>query len=589
LSTRREIDGVGEGDLTMSAKVITNKIAKFSGRFTLWALAAVLAGAVAVGDMDAKTTTEAYAVETLPSAGAAETPAAAEAPEAAETPAAAEAPQAAAGGVEPGPAIQSLSFKKDMSIRDALRFLAAKYQKNIVPSANVDGVVTVSSLYDVTFEQALQAILGYGFKYEEQGNFIRVYTADEFKKVRQDPDRMVQRVFTLYYVNSTEMKKLVAPALSPNAVVSASTAAMQDTEAGSGGDSLANYDTLIVYDYPENIKRVAAMIQDLDVRPPAILLDVTILEAQLKDITEFGIDLSSVGFVSLTAGATQGITTSGFASAAAGGSSSVTTGLTAALAIDDVTGFIRALESITDTTVLANPKILALNKQAGHILIGSEDGYITTSQISATGAVQQVQFLESGTRLKFRPYVCKNGYIRMEINPEQSSGSVSTSGGFVLPRKDTTQVATNIMVKDGKTIVIGGLFKDDISKAHSQVPVLGDLPIVGAAFKQVKDTVTRKELIILITPHLVDDPNAISDGKQAKEVGEIVDGARKSLSIINRTRIYNERLEIAKQYFDDGYYQAALAELDAILKARPNFPDAERLRDEVKEKIAQEQ
>jgi hypothetical protein len=145
------------------------------------------------------------------------------------------------------------------------------------------------------------------------------------------------------------------------------------------------------------------------------------------------------------------------------------------------------------------------------------------------------------------------------------------------------------MVKDGKTIVIGGLFKDDISKAHSQVPVLGDLPIVGAAFKQVKDTVTRKELIILITPHLVDDPNAISDGKQAKEVGEIVDGARKSLSIINRTRIYNERLEIAKQYFDDGYYQAALAELDAILKARPNFPDAERLRDEVKEKIAQEQ
>lgn len=555
----------------MNANAISNRIKKVGGRFAACALAAVLVGAMAVGDVESKVAEDVYAVEVFPAAYAAEVP------------------EAAEEQVEPGPAIQSLSFKKDMSIRDALRFLAAKYQKNIVPSASVDGVVTVSSLYDVTFEEALQAILGYGFKYDQKGNFIRVYTADEFKKVKEDPDRMEQRVFTLYYVNSTEMKKLVAPALSANAIVAASTAAMQDTKAGDGGDSLAMRDALVVYDYPENIKKVAAMIEEIDVRPPAILIEVTILEAQLKDITEFGIDLSSVGFASLTAGATGGLTTSGFASAAAGGSSSVTSGLTAAISIDDVTGFIRALESITDTTVLANPKILALNKQAGHILIGSEDGYVTTSQVSADGAVQQVEFLESGTTLKFRPFVCKNGYIRMEINPEQSSGNVEVSGTFVLPSKDTTQVMTNIMVKDGKTIVIGGLFKDDISKAHSQVPLLGDLPIIGAAFKQVKDTVIRKELIILITPHIIKDPEEIADGKDIKEVGEIVEGAKKSLNIINRTRIYEERLEIAKQYYEDGYYQAAVAELEAILKARPNYPAAERLRDEVTEKIAQEQ
>jgi len=555
----------------MNANVISNKVKKVSGRFAVWTAAAVLVGAMAVGDVEPTVKEDVYTVEVLPAANAAETP------------------EAVEEQIEPGPAIQSLSFKKDTSIRDALRFLAAKYQKNIVPSASVDGIVTVSSLYDVTFEQALQAILGYGFKYEEQGNFIRVYTAEEYKKVKEDPDRMEQRVFTLYYVNSTEMKKLIAPALSANAIVASSTAALQDTEAGDGGDSLAIYDKLVVYDYPENVSKAAAMIKDIDVRPPAILLEVTILEAQLKDITEFGIDFSTVGFVAFAAGATEGLTTAGFASAKAGGSGTVTTGLTAAISIDDVTGFIRALESITDTTVLANPKILALNKQAGHILIGSEDGYITTSQISADGAVQQVEFLESGTRLKFRPYVCNDGYIRMEINPEQSTGTVEVSGDFVLPSKETTQLSTNIMVKDGKTIVIGGLFRDSITQAHSQVPVLGDLPIVGAAFRQVKDTVTRNELIILITPHLVEDPEAISDGKEVKEVAEIVEGAKESLNIINRTKIYEERLEIAKQYYEDGYYQAAQAELEAILKQRPNYPDAERLRDQVLEKIAQEQ
>jgi type II secretory pathway component GspD/PulD (secretin) len=539
------------------------------GRFIVWTLAAVLAVAIAVGDVDSTVKEDVYMAAVIPSAQADEVSAPAE------------------EQVEPGPAIQSLSFKKDMSIRDALRFLSAKYQKNIVPSSGVDGVVTVTSLYDVSFEQAMQAILGYGFKYDEDGNFIRVYTAEEYKKVKEDPDRMEQRVFTLYYVNSTEMRKLIAPALSANAIVAASTAALQDTKAGDGGDSLAMHDTLVVYDYPEKLKKVAAMIEEIDTRPPAILLEVTILEAQLKDITEFGIDFSTVGFVAFAAGATEGLQTRGFASASAGGSSAVTTGLSAAISIDDVTGFLRALESITDTTVLANPKIIALNKQAGHILIGSEDGYITTSQVSADGAIQQVEFLESGTTLKFRPFVCKNGYIRMEINPEQSTGTVEVSGDFVLPSKDTTQVMTNIMVKDGKTIVIGGLFKDDISQAHSQVPVLGDLPIVGAAFKQIKDTVTRKELIILITPHIIEDPEEIAACKQAEEVSKIVEGAKESLSIINRTKIYKERLEIAQQYYKDGYYQAALAELDNILELRPNYPDAQRLRDKVMEKVNQ--
>ncbi|MCX5635716.1 MAG: hypothetical protein NTW55_07765, partial [Planctomycetota bacterium] len=92
----------------------------------------------------------------------------------------------AAEDVEAGGDIQSLTFKKETSIRDALRFLAAKYQKNIVPSSKVEGLITVTSLYEVTFEEALDAILGHNFRHDEQGNFIKIYTAEEYKKIKED-------------------------------------------------------------------------------------------------------------------------------------------------------------------------------------------------------------------------------------------------------------------------------------------------------------------------------------------------------------------------------------------------------------------
>ena len=481
-----------------------------------------------------------------------------------------------------GAKIQSITFKKDWRIQDALQFLAARYKRNIVPSSKVDGLITVTHLYDVTFDEALNGILGYGFKYEQEGNFIKVYTAEEHKMIRDDTDRMIQKVFTLYYVNSAEMEKLIRPVLSSGAIVAASTAAATNTEAGDGGDTLAMNDTIVVYDYPENIEKVSKVINEIDVKPSAVLIEVTILEAELTDETEFGVDFSSIGGAAISLGSTEGIQNTGFAGGVTG-----TVGLTAAFSIDDVTGFIRALEGVTDTTVLANPKIIALNKQAGHILIGAEDGYLTTTQVTAEGRVQQVEFLESGTTLKFRPYICKDGYIRMEISPEQSEGGVEATAEYVLPWKKTTQVSTNIMVKDGKTIVIGGLFKEETKKSYSQVPLLGDLPLIGPIFRQVHDTTVRKELIVLITPHIIYEPEEAIDD-EAEEIRRITEGARKSLSQINRSRIFEDRYEKALNYYNQGYPEAALSELDGILELRPNFPDAARLREKIISEIGTE-
>ena len=98
--------------------------------------------------------------------------------------------------------IQSITFKKDINIKDALHFLGAKYQKNIVPSAQVDGLVTVTSLYDVTFEEAMDAILGAKYEYEEKANLIEVYP-------KGDESRMKYKVFPLDYISAAEAQKLI--------------------------------------------------------------------------------------------------------------------------------------------------------------------------------------------------------------------------------------------------------------------------------------------------------------------------------------------------------------------------------------------
>ena len=154
------------------------------------------------------------------------------------------------------------------------------------------------------------------------------------------------------------------------------------------------------------------------------------------------------------------------------------TGLTVGLAADNVRAIITALETITDTTLLANPKILAVNKQEGIVYIGRKIGYVSQTTQTQTSTTQAVSFLETGTRLAFRPYIGDDGYIRMDIYPKDSDGTLKENN---IPDETSTELRTNVIVKDGETVVIGGLFRDNVVTSKSQVPVLGDLPLVGVA------------------------------------------------------------------------------------------------------------
>ncbi|MHC4572812.1 MAG: type II secretion system protein GspD [Planctomycetota bacterium] len=515
-------------------------------------------------------------------------------------------------GVSAGGEIQTINFVKDMSIRDALRLLGARYKRNIVPSSNVEGALSFTSLFDVTFEEAMDAILGANFRYEREGQLIKVYTREEYKKIKADTDRMVHKLFTLYYLTAKEAANLIQPVLSKSAIVQISTAAESEISAGGGGagtggtlggggggDSLATHDIIVVYDFPENVAKAEGVIKALDVRPKQVLVEATILSALLTEGMELGVDLNFIAGVSLVgssepfavgseifmnettpiaqiAAGTPGMAPVETARFANAGSSGLRIGVTCG----DFAAFITALETVTDTTILANPKVLAVNKQEGSVLIGQNLGYRSSTTVSAGGVATEgeVKFLQTGTQLVFRPYIGNDGYVRMDIYPKDSSATLNEDG---VPTETTTQLRTNIVVKDGETIVIGGLFRDVVNTARNQVPLLGDLPLIGAAFRGTADTMQREEVIILLTPHIIDAAGQTEGEARAADIARKRYGARKTLQDIGRAKLAEDHYVNAVRYYADGDTVEALSELNAALDLRRTYLEALRLKERI--------
>ncbi len=485
----------------------------------------------------------------------------------------------------------------DANINEVLRMLSLQLEKNILPSKEVRGAVT-ANLYDVTVKEALDAILkANGFDYREKGNVIYVYSAKEIEEQEKKNRTTRTQVFRLFYTPAANAANMIKPVLSADAQVSFTTPAKTGIDSGSGdvgGDSHATEDVLVVTDYPEKLENVARIIKEVDRRPQQILVEAVIMRATLQDDNALGVDFTAVGgvdFASLSgagSGSQSGsglqqalngqiienpnagaINDAGVAAGSVGGG-----GLKLGLVKNNVGLFIQALEGVTDTVVMANPKVLVLNKQKGEVHVGSEQGYRTTVT-SEVLAAEDVKFLETGTRLVFRPYIGDNGNIRMEVKPEDSSGSVNAQG---LPNKFVTQVTTNVMVQDGHTIVIGGLFRESSTSNRSQVPGLGSLPGVGPLFGRRSDSTVREEVIILLTPHIVKDESAYSAASEAelKQAERLRVGMRKGMMPWGRERLAESSYEKAVEEMNKPNPDTGKAVwyLDCATNLNPKFSEA---------------
>jgi type IV pilus secretin PilQ/predicted competence protein len=507
----------------------------------------------------------------------------------------------------------------DEELGTVLEMLSLQSQKNIIASKNVSARVT-ANLYGVTFFEALDAILNInGYGYIEQGNFVMVYTLDELKVMEQQARQRVSKVLTLNFLNATDAASFVTPLLSTGEGGSiagsiktngkaANFPAMGDVPLGS--EEYAHTSMLVVYDYEENVAEIEALLRQIDTRPAQVLVEATILQTSLNEANAFGVDFSLIAdmdfadFVSLggplqatnaliggRAGAANPLPADGEARAVSTSIGNVAgpAGLKVGVVSNDVAVFLRVLDEVTDTTILSNPKILTLNRQPSRVLVGRKVGYLSTTSTD-TSTTQTVQFLDTGTQLYFRPFVTNDGLIRMELKPQVSEAVIreandATGAAVTIPDEITNELNTNVMVRDGQTVVLGGLFRESTESTRRQVPFLGDIPIIGTAFRGHDDTTERNEIIFLVTPTIMNDASLAATGARGNEyVGRALAGAREGVLPWSRDRLTTMLNVEADDNIRSGDSERALWLTQRSLALNPNQPEVIGLREKISTK-----
>ena len=468
---------------------------------------------------------------------------------------------------------------QNSDIRAVLELLSQEGNLNILTSKSVTGNVS-ASLTGVDVESALAAILkSTGFIARREGDYIYVGTAEDFLLMDQSLDSLQTRIYRPNYIRAAELNALISPLLTTGlGKVTVSIPSQIDLPASqtqTGGDMNAGTDVVIVKDYERVLLQIDQLIHEVDCRPRQVLIDAMIISVKLNDENKFGINwqvLKDKSHVKLGLGTPpadlQGV---GFA----GG------GLTFGLVDSTVTNLVTALESIGETNVVASPRLLCLNKQRAEIQIGSSLGYVSTT-VTETSSTQAIQFLDVGTLLRLRPHISGDGTIRMEVHPELSTGTVDVQQGLTLPNKQVTQVTTNVMCQNGSTVIIGGLIREDLQTDIDQIPILGNMPVLGALFRQTTGKVDRQEILVLITPRLIDEPTLSHEGaKLGNEFLRRQSVVFDKMSPISRRHHGLQYLRKAKAAWAAGDDKVALKYANLSIEHDPLNRETISLRDEV--------
>lgn len=490
-----------------------------------------------------------------------------------------------------GDRFDSIDFD-DVDISQALAKLGELSGMNILVGRGISGRVPAASLQNVTAEEALDAITkSLGYVFEREGNFVYVWTATDSMARKQVARKTVSKVYRPRYVSVKDLQTLITPMLSkPGGLIAVTTPSeigLEESKTKVGGNSLAQTDALLVVDFPEVIAQVDAVLTEIDVPPSQVVIEAMILSVKLTDTMKLGVNFA------LLSGDSKQLVTSGNGSQINGsvgfpGKDSIvpamgdfianTSGLKYGFLQGDLTGFVEALETLAETSVIASPSVRVLNKQKAELIIGSRLGYKTITN-NGVQSIENINFLEVGTKLILRPFVSEDGLVRMEIHPERSDGIINGGG---LPESRTTQVTSNVMIRDGSTIVVGGLIEEQANQKQDRVPGLGALPVVGNLFKNKTNDTIRTELIVLITPRVIRDPDAECEGDLSRSESERRhQNFRDKLSPINRHNLARVEYERAARYFDEGDAPRAKRHIDESLRHNRTDKDALRLRDQI--------
>ena len=415
---------------------------------------------------------------------------------------------------------------KDADIHNVLRLLADTGHVNVVTADDVTGTITIR-MVNVPWDQVLDVVLqAKGLGMVRQGNLIRVAKLDQLQKERElklaqqkqefELTPLETRLIPISYAQADELQQRAKELLSPRGSISV--------------DERTN--VLIARDIGANLNYIEELIRSLDTQTSQVLIEARIVEATSKYQRDVGIQWggdttfsaatgnptgvafpSSVGVTggnydnnTPTAGLspfTRNVSTPNFAvnlpaavGTGAGGALGVTLG-----SIDNTLNLglrLSALESSGLVRIVSAPKVMVLNNREARINQGT---LIPFAQVSALGV--QTTFQEAKLQLLVRPHVSADGSVSMHVKLNRDEPDFTQTS----PRGDPTilkrEAETDLLIPDGHTAVIGGIYTRNTGRNLDQIPFFGDIPIIGVLFQRRRAADARGELLIFITPHIV--------------------------------------------------------------------------------------
>jgi type IV pilus assembly protein PilQ len=430
----------------------------------------------------------------------------------------------------------SLDFK-DADIHNIFRLIAEVSNLNIITSEDVKGKITIR-MVNVPWDQALDVILTTkNLIKTEEGNVLRITTNETLRKEREDRQKEEEtlvktrdtkvkleepgrRIVKVSFANVTELQKMLMEKekegkgfLSPQGTVKADT----------------RTNTLIIQDVRSNLEEIEHLIRELDSPTPQVLIEARVVQATTTFARAIGVQWG--GSFNQTGTTAWGLTGNnpsaaagwGFTPNQAGPSGSTnlimpsnfvvnfpaSTANTPAggmgVSFGKLTGNLVNLdlrlqlgETDGSTKVIARPKLATLDNQEAHIKQGEKIPYETTSQ-----AGTQVQFIDAVLQLKVKPHVTPDGSILMAIKVNRDARGAFRSPVNQVPSIDTREAETQVLVSDGETLVIGGIYETEQQETETGIPWLMKVPVLGWLFKSQEKISTKKELLIFLTPTVI--------------------------------------------------------------------------------------
>ncbi len=373
--------------------------------------------------------------------------------------------------------IVNLSFT-NANLKSVLSSLAKIYGLNIVADESITGTVTLT-LRGVTLEEGLRQILkmnGFGFS-----------VRDEIIEVVRLEQKRAAAVIGVKYIALDTALEFLQPMASEGAGLK--------VDESSGG--------ILVSDYMSRIDDMKALLKSIDYPPQQVIIESKLIDITHTDLDNLGLSLSDVAMtVPLKSGSLPLDLASG-ALSMAGPSTTLSGGeaaLTVARGTDSITATLDLLIRNQKVKVIAHPSILTVNNVEARIIIGEKFPIREQTQ-TPTGTLETTRFVDVGTTLRVTPRINRDMFIQMHIHPEVSSVSATLDEG---PRITTREADTTVLVKDGQPIVIGGLLQEDMTLIKGRIPVLGHIPLLGLLFQNRSKDHTQKELVVVITPHIVE-------------------------------------------------------------------------------------